>query len=375
MKKLVIIIPFVLFLSACTEQSMIDEVVTITSEDVTTLSDAQYKNAGIEIGKIEMQEISSVLKLNGKVEVSPQNRVSVSVPLGGYLKSTKLLPGMQIKKGETIAVMEDPQYIQLQEDYLTAKAQFEYTKNEYLRQKELNESKAVSDKVFEQTKASYETQNVLIKSLEQKLRMIGLNPQSITPNTISRSVSIPSPINGFVAAVNVNIGKYVTPSDVLFELVNPEDAHLLVTVFDKYVSKLSVGQKVEAYSNSNPDKKYKAEIGIVSKTLSTDNATQVYCQFKEYDKELLPGMFMNVNVELSGHNAPVLPDDAIVRFENKNYVFIESGTKEFKLVEVQIGNTENGYTEVIDAEKIAQENIAVKGAYNLLMMLKNTEEE
>lgn len=376
MKKLIIIIPILLFFTACTNEQANEELVDESLvENIANLSDAQYKNAGIELGKIETQDVFSVLKLNGKVDVPPQNKVSVSVPLGGYLKSTKLLPGMEIRKGEVIAVLEDPQYIQLQEDYLTAKAQFDYNKSEYLRQKELNESKAVSDKVFEQTKATYETQNILIKSLEQKLKLIGLNPNSITANTISKSISITSPIDGFVSSVNVNIGKFVSPSEVLFELVNPNDVHLILTVFDKDVSKLAVGQNVFAYSNTNPDKKYNAKIGIVSKNLSNDNATQVYCYFEENDKTLLPGMFMNAIVELSGGNTTVLPDEAIVRFENKDYVFVETENKQFELVEVLIGNTENGFTEIIDAEKLNNQNIAVKGAYNLLMFLKNTEEE
>ncbi|HNN27292.1 MAG TPA: efflux RND transporter periplasmic adaptor subunit, partial [Chitinophagales bacterium] len=295
--------------------------------------------------------------------------------LGGYLKSTKLLPGMHISKGEVIAVMEDPQYIQLQQDYLTAKAQFAYNESEYLRQKELNESKAVSDKVFEQAKATYQTQNILIKSLEQKLKLIGLNPTTVTANTITKSINIYSPINGFVSTVNVNIGKYVTPSDVLFELVNPNDIHLALTVFDKDVNKLAIGQKVITFSNSNPDKKYECEIILISKNLSNDNATQVHCHFKDYDKTLLPGMFMNAMIELSGGNATVLPDDAIVRFENKNYVFIEKGNRQFEMTEVQIGNAENGFTEIISAEKLANKNIVVKGAYHLLMVLKNTDEE
>ncbi|MCC7532937.1 MAG: efflux RND transporter periplasmic adaptor subunit, partial [Bacteroidia bacterium] len=266
-------------------------------------------------------------------------------------------------------------YIQLQQDYLTAKAQFAYNESEYLRQKELNESKAVSDKVFEQARTTYQTQNILIKSLEQKLKLIGLNPNTVTANTITKSINIYSPINGFVSAVNVNIGKYVTPSDVLFELVNPNDIHLALTVFDKDVNKLAIGQKVIAFSNSNPDKKYECEIILISKNLSNDNATQVHCYFKEYDKTLLPGMFMNAIIELSGGNATVLPDDAIVRFENKNYVFIEKGNRQFEMTEVQIGNAENGFTEIISAEKLANKNIVVKGAYHLLMVLKNTDEE
>lgn len=374
--KLLIAYCLLLVISSCTNKQTSEEQVNVpTQENVASLTDAQYKNAGIEIGKIEMQNVFSVLKLNGKIDVPPQNIVSVSVPLGGYLKSTKLLPGMHISKGEVIAVMEDPQYIQLQQDYLTAKAQFAYNESEYLRQKELNESKAVSDKVFEQARTTYQTQNILIKSLEQKLKLIGLNPNTVTANTITKSINIYSPINGFVSAVNVNIGKYVTPSDVLFELVNPNDIHLALTVFDKDVNKLAIGQKVIAFSNSNPDKKYECEIILISKNLSNDNATQVHCHFKQYDKTLLPGMFMNAIIELSGGNATVLPDEAIVRFENKNYVFIEKGNRQFEMTEVQIGNAENGFSEIMSAEKLANKNIVVKGAYHLLMVLKNTDEE
>jgi cobalt-zinc-cadmium efflux system membrane fusion protein len=372
---LLLIVVCFLFTACNNKQTSEEQVNTATQEPVAKLTEAQYKNAAIEIGKTETKNVFSVLKLNGKIDVPPQNMVTVSVPLGGYLKSTKLLSGMHINKGEVIAVMEDPQYIQLQQDYLTAKAQFAYNESEYFRQKELNESKAVSDKIFEQAKATYQTQNILIKSLEQKLRLIGLHPNNITANTITKSISIHSPINGFVSAVNVNIGKYVMPSDVMFELVNPNDIHLTLTVFDKDVNKLAIGQKVFASSNSNPDKKYECEIVFISKSLSNDNATQVHCRFLQYDKTLLPGMFMNATIELSGGNVTVLPNDAIVHFENKSYVFVEKGSRQFEMLEVQIGNAENGFTEIIDAEKLANKNIAVKGAYNLLMVLKNTDEE
>ncbi|MFA5575053.1 MAG: efflux RND transporter periplasmic adaptor subunit [Brumimicrobium sp.] len=375
MKKTIILINMFLLFVACKDGQSNEEQMIQTQENITQLTETQYKNAGIEIGQIETKNVFSVLNLNGKIDVPPQNRVSVSVPLGGYLKSTKLLPGMYISKGEVIAVMEDPQYIQLQQDYLTAKAQFAYNESEYLRQKELNESKAVSDKVYEQAKVTYQTQNILIKSLEQKLRLIGLNPKNITPNNITQSISIYSPINGFVDAVNVNIGKFIMPDEVMFELVDPNDIHLVLTVFEKDVNKLTIGQKVFAFTNNHPDQKYEGEILFISKNISNDNATQVHCHFLQYDKTLLPGMFMNATIELSGGKAVVLPNEAIVRFENKYHVFIENGNRQFEMTEVKLGNSENGFTEIIDAEKLVNKNIAVKGAYNLLMMLKNTIEE
>ena len=292
MKQLIILSNIVLLLASCGNSKTEEKKsVSQTNENIVTLTDAQLKNAGIQTSKLEQKSISSVLKVNGKIDVPPQNMVSISVPLGGYLKSTKLLPGMHISRGEVLAVMEDQQYIQLQQDYLTAKAQFSFDESEYNRQKELNQSKATSDKVFEQAKATYQSQNILIKSLEEKLKLISVNPNKIGINNISRSINIYSPINGFVSAVNVNIGKYVNPADVLFELVNPTDIHLALTIFEKDLDKLFIGQKLVAYTNSQPDKKYSCEIILISKNLSDESSAQVHCHFEQYNKTLLPGMF------------------------------------------------------------------------------------
>ena len=377
MKNIILIINIALLLNSCGNDNKQSDAENEqpTQENTLSLTDEQYKNAAIEIGKIFTSNISSVLKLNGKIDVPPQSLVSVSVPLGGYLKSTKLLPGMHIRKGDPLAVMEDIQYIQLQQDYLTAKAQLSLTESEYNRQKELNQSKATSDKVFEQVRTNYQTQLVLLKSLEEKLKLIGLNPQRISAGTISKSINIYSPISGFVSAVNVNIGKYVTPSDILFELVNPNDIHLNLTVFEKDINKLAVGQKLLAYSNSHPQTKYPLEVILISKNISGQNAAEVHCQFKQYDNGLLPGMFMNAEIEVSTHNANVLPEEAIVRFENKHYVFVEKGKQTFEMKEVQTGNAENNLVEIINAEQFDNENIVVKNAYTLLMALKNESEE
>lgn len=383
MKQIIIALNIALLLAACgnskTEEKKTEERDTETTtqpqENVVVLTDAQLKNAGIQTSKLEEQSISSVLKVNGKIDVPPQNMVSISVPLGGYLQSTKLLEGMYVSKGQVLAVMQDQQYIQLQQDYLTARAQLVYNESEYNRQRELNQSKATSDKVFEQTKAAYQTQNILVKSLEQKIKLIGINPNKIGANNISKSINIYSPISGFVSAVNVNIGKYVNPSDVLFELVNPSDIHLALTVFEKDINKLFIGQKLVAYTNNQPEKKYPCTIILISKNLSGERAAEVHCHFEQYDKSLLPGMFMNADIEVKSASVKALPDEAIVRFENKQYIFIAKDKNRFEMKEVQTGNTEKGFTEILVNDNLAKEVFVMKGAYNLLMKMKNSSEE
>lgn len=376
MKNTLSIVSISVLLFACGNETRTEQPKTKqVQNNIVLLTNEQYKNAGIETGKLSTKNISSLLKVNGKIDVPPQSMVSISVPLGGYLKSTKLLAGMHVNKGEVLAVMEDAQFIQLQQDYLTAKAQFTLIESEYKRQSELNQSKATSDKIFEQSRANYQTQLIFIKSLEEKLKLIGLNPKKLTSDNISNSINIYSPITGFVSTVNVNIGKYVNPSDVLFELVNPSDIHLTLSVFEKDINKLSIGQKLFAYTNTQPDKKYNCEIILISKNLSSQNSAEVHCHFEQYDKALLPGMFMNAEIELSGNKATALPSEAIVRFDNKQYIFIVKDNNQFEMQQVQIGNTENDFTEIIGANHLTNQIIVTKGAYNLLMAKKNSDLE
>lgn len=376
MKQIIILFNISLLLAACGGGKKEEQKTEVqTAANIVTLTDAQLKNAGVQTGKLEKQSISSLLKVNGKIDVPPQNMVSISVPLGGYLQSTKLLPGMYVKKGESIAIMEDQQYIQLQQDYLTAKAKLVFAKQEFERQKELNQSKASSDKVYQQSLADYTSLEILVKSLSEKLKLIGISPANRNVNNISKSISIGSPINGYVSKVNVNIGKYVTPADVLFEIVNPADIHLVLSVFEKDVNKLFIGQKLFAYSNSNPEKKYPCEIILIGKDFSADKSVEIHCHFENYDKTLIPGMFMNAEIEVKSNEAIALPSDAIVSFESKQYVFISKGNNQYEMIEIKAGNTENGYTEITIDEKLAKETFVFKGAYNLLMKMKNTADE
>ena len=378
MKNIFILFIGTFFIASCgSEKSKENTSNQLTLENNVTLTEAQFKNVKIVLGKLEKKSISTTLKLNGKIDVPPQNIVSVSMPLGGFLKSTKLLPGMHVKKGEIIATMEDQQYIQLQQEYLTTKSKLAFIENEFNRQKELNVSKASSDKVFQQSEMDYKTQKINMNALAEKLRLININPETLNESNISRSVNVYSSIDGFVSKVNVNIGKYLNPSDILFELINPSDIHLNLKVFEKDLAKLAIGQKLLTYNNNQPDKKYPCEIILISQDLSQDRSAEVHCHFDAYDKTLLPGMYMNAEVEINTNNVASIIEEAIISFEGKDFVFVSKGNRQYELLEINKGNSENNYTEInaIDGKDISNFKIVTKGAYSLLMQLKNKSEE
>lgn len=377
MKKIISIVCCTLLLAACNSTKENKETTTVenTNQSILTLTTEQLKLADIQLGKIGQQNIATILKVNGKIDVPPQNMVSISTALGGYLKSTKLLPGMHVNKGEVIATIEDQQFVQLQQDYLSTTSKLHFSEMEYNRQKDLNETKATSDKQFQQVESNFRALQIEQSGLIQKLNLLNIDTRKISISNISKTINIYSPIDGFVTHVNVNIGKYISPSEVLFELVNPTDIHLNLKVFEKDIAKLKIGQKLFCYTNTDPNRKYACEIILISKDINLDRTAEVHCHFEKYEKDLLPGMYMNAEIALQNQNTNTLPEDAIVTFENKDYAFIAIDSNRFKITEVQTGVYDNGFYEIKNIAALGGKSVVTQNAYTLLMALKNKEEE
>lgn len=346
------------------------------SETTVTLTADQLKNAGILTGKAERRSLGLLMPVQGVVDVPPQNLVSISAPLGGYLRSTDLLPGMEVQKGQTLAIMEDPRFIQLQQDYLIAEGKVTMLVQDFDRQKALNATKTTSDKVLQEVTAELNTQRVTLRSLGEQLRLIGVNPASLSAETISRSAALRSPIHGWVSKVNVNIGRYVQPTDVLFELVDPADIHLALTIFEKDLPKVKVGQEVHARPTAHPNDEYEAEVILVGRSLDADRSAIVHCHFTKAHKDLVPGMAMSATLESRTDTVWCVPEEAVVRSGSGQAVFTANADGSYTLVPVTTGANEYGYFELVEpAAELRERPVVVKGAYSLLSSLKNSGEE
>ncbi len=336
------------------------------------LSDSQRRMIRITTGRPSAQDIHTTLRVNGSIDVAPENLYSVSFPMSGYLKSSRLIPGAQVRKGQVLAVLEDAQFIQLQQDYLTEKSRLSYARADFERQEELNKTQSNSTKVLQQASMAYETQKVLVRSLQEKLLLIGIDPGQLSEQKISRSVNIYAPITGYVSRVNVNPGKYVAPTDVLFELTDPSRLHLSLHVFEKDAQSLQIGQKVSCYTNAAPDKRMEAEIQLISPSLNDARAVEVHCHFDRPYGGLIPGLFMSAEIRQDAGTAQVLPEDAVVRWQNKYYVFVEQEPNVFVMQQVSIGRSADRMMEVTSA--LPDLDVVTGNAYALLMMLKNSPE-
>jgi cobalt-zinc-cadmium efflux system membrane fusion protein len=352
-----------------------------TTSNHVTLTTEQYKVAGIQLGTIEMRNLSSVIKVNGVIDVPPQNIVSISALLGGYLKSAGLIPGQVVRKGQVIAVIENAEFIDIQEDYLESSSRMVFLSQDLKRQQELRKEEVNAAKTLQQVSSEYNMMRAKISGLEQKLSLIGISTKALQAGTISKTCNLYSPINGYVAASNVNRGKYVQPSDVLFELANKSDMHLALNVFEKDVRKLDPGQPIRFSLANETDYNRTAKVFLIGKSTEADGTIPVHCHLAiSNDSSLLPGMYVKALIETTAKNLPALPIEAVIQSEAKDYIFIQldttKGKIKFKMIPVIKGIEQEGYVAITFPGDFNSANakIVTKGAYSLLSAMKNVEE-
>ncbi|CAN5840714.1 efflux RND transporter periplasmic adaptor subunit [soil metagenome] len=362
------------------EQTMATDTLTATTEEVSLTAD-QYKVAAIELGTVEMRNLSSVIKVNGTIDVEPQSVVSISAPLGGFVKSPGLLPGQAVRKGQVMAVIENAEFINMQQDFLESKSRMAYLSQELKRQQELQKEEINSLKTLQQISSEYNMMVAKMAGLKQKLALIGINANNVQAGNISRTANLYSPISGFVTASNVNRGKYVQPSDVLFELNNRNDMHLALNVFEKDVRKINPGQPIRFALASETDYQREAKVFLIGKSTEEDGTVPVHAHLNiSNDVALYPGMYVKAMIETRTEDVPALPSEAIIQSEGKYFIFIQTDTANnqttFKMIQVVKGIEQEGFVAVTlpGDFNMNTDKIVIKGAYALLSAMKNIEE-
>ena len=377
MKKLIIICSAAALLFSCSkkEETVKEEHVISANGTQITLTDLQKKNAKIEVSPLNNQNMGNKILLHGQIDVPPQAMAGVSSNTGGIVKVSRFMEGNYVSRGQTLAVIENPELAQLQQDYLQAKSNLGYAQKDYDRQKYLHQYQATSTKQMQKAQNEAQMQNAAVSGMASKMRSYGINPISVSSGNIRKQIAVVSPISGYISRVNVTLGQFVSPAEVLFEVVNSSRTHLALKVFERDLGKISVGQTVFAYSNQNPEKKYRANVALIGKDFAPDRSVLVHCELVDNSPLLIPGTFMNAEIETDTQEGYIVPDDAVVTWEGKQYIFEEMKKNTYKMFPVTIGNSENGYTQLLNfTHENASKTFVTKGAYQLLMALKNVEE-
>lgn len=344
-----------------------------TPENIIRLSEEQMKTMELSVTQLQTRNLEATLRLNGKVDAAPSDVVSVTSALGGYVRKIHILPGASFTKGQILAVLEDNQFIQLQQDYLTTRVQLKTAELNYERQKALNRTQAASDKTLQQAEAEYETLKVSRKALEEKLRLIHIDPESVSTDNLRSTIHLFAPFSGTVSEIRVNTGQYVSPTETLFELVNPAGLLLRIKAFEKDLPALKTGQELRFSTNEG----FSSHARIIStgKTVNEDGSTDILARPTGSTSALITGMYVNAEIETQNRPAAVLPEASVVMFENQWYVFEQLPERVFRMLEVQPGIRHQGWVEILQPGVLEGKALVESGAYTLLMGLKNKAEE
>ncbi|HEX8426234.1 efflux RND transporter periplasmic adaptor subunit [Hymenobacter sp.] len=343
--------------------------------DEVILSAEEQRLGGVRLGGVSRRALGQGLKVNGVLDVPPDQLASVSAPLGGFVDRTALLQGTRVRKGEVLATIRNPDFAQLQQDYLETRSQLTYAKAEYERQAELYRQEVAPQKNYQKAQAEYQGLQAKAAALAARLRATGLP----VGGTIVTTTALRAPVSGFVKTVNVTVGQSVTPTDVLFEIVDPEHLHVELTVFEKDVPQLHKNQLVRfSLSNDAPGTERTARVYLISRAISAERTVRVHAHLDQEDHALLPGTFVRAIIETNRATLPTVPEKAVVQFEGRHYIYTAKGQAgHYRMVEVQPGLSEDGYIAIQLPATAAPDSarLVVEGAYSLLAKMKNAEEE
>ena len=338
------------------------------------ISQKQFDLMGIQVGGFEKRNLKSIVKANGYLLLPPQYKATVSLFIGGVITDITIVAGDFVKEGQTLALVEHTDYIQLQEDYLKAKSTLAFLEKDYIRQKEMLAANATSEKLYQQTESNYNTSKATLISLENKLRLVGISVSDLENGTMLSKISLKSPISGYVQKINVNIGQFASPNAPLFEVLNNSKLFVDLQVYQSDIYKIREGQKIYFTIPNQANIQHEAEVFAIDKGF--DNITKAIIVHTKVTSpkspDLLPGTYVNAYVEIGDNTVNTLPNEAIITEGKTEYVFILSRTlnetegKEyiFTMKEIKTGTSEAGFTEVFFLETIPTDaRIVTKGAY------------
>lgn len=368
-----LVIPMLIWSCGSTEEPESAENDAVV-DDIIHISQEQFDAAKLEIGKLEQKDFSTQIRVNGLLDVPPQNRAIINVYFGGYVKKIDLLPGDKVAKGDLLFVLENPDYLEIQQQYLESKGQLDYLESNFLRQKELIKDSITSKKNLLQAESEFLMIKAKYESLRKKVILMNLNPDQLNAENITSQIQIKAPISGYVSRISLSLGSYVSPSEKAMTIVDTEHMHLELKVFEKDLEDIQVGQLITFTTQEQSKHIHNAEVHLINKVVDAeDRSIQVHGHIMEEESSdhLFPGMYIEANIYTLKDSALALPDDAIVELNQQYFVLTiksnSEGNYAFEQKEVLLGLKSDGYSEITNAKDFEPNtSFLMKGAFNLI---------
>ncbi len=340
------------------------------ANDMINITENQLSSGAMEVGKLTTQPFNTVIRANGMFAVPPENQADVSAYFAGYVKSISLLPGDEVKKGQVLFTIENPEYIQVQQDFLEAQGRLSYLKSDYERQKVLMDDHVTSKKNFLKAESEYTVTLAQFQSLKKKLSLMNINPNTLSGDNIRSVISVLSPLSGYATAINATQGMYLNPSDVAVTITNTDDLHIELKIFEKDLPMVKAGQPIHVRLQGETEKVYQGEVHLVNRAIDLQERTvniQGDLVHKSEAKLFAPGMYIEAEILTTTIEHPALPIEAVANIDNDYFALVKEKDITFKKVLVKVGASNNGFIQILNYTDFKPDTeFLTKGAFNLI---------
>lgn len=371
MKQLYILFVFMLIVACGNNKNKEYSEETKEETDELVITKHQFEGEKMELGTLSEHNFNTIIKASGMIDVPSHNQSNISTFVGGYVTKTPLLIGDEVKKGQFLVALENIEYVEIQQQYLEIGEQLNYLKSEFTRQKTLYDEKITSQKNFLKSESDYKSNLAHYNGLKKKLQMMNINPATVENGTITSSINLYAPIDGFVTKINVSNGTYVSPSDIILEIIDTDHIHLELSVFERDVLKIKKGQEIDFRIPEASDSVYKAEVHLVGNAIDMANKrVTVHGHIDDHHTGFLVGMFAEAEIVVGSTKGMALPKTAVIQVDDDYFALVldneTSNEFHFTKVKLELGLQTEDVVEVLNAVSLNDKKIVVKGTYMLL---------
>ncbi len=341
------------------------------NQDIITVSKEQFKANAMQIGQVAIDTFYQKVTAQGMLDVPPSHKAVVSSFLPGKVKNIKLIVGDKVRKGQLLAQISDPDYIKIQQDYIQAKENLDYQKQEYNRQKALAKEGVSSQKKWQETQRQYRTAKARYYGLLEQLKMLHINPKNVENGKLTATTNLYAPISGYISNLYVTEGSAVGEQDKIMEIINNEHIHLELQVFEKNIMKIKKGQKIIYKVPGLEEQTYNGSVKLIGREINPETRSiLVHGHLKEPHPKFIAGIYIEAKILTKQMPGLSVADTAIVKDGDEVYVLklIKTDDKDFEFEKVPVKIIEENAQKVhIDSKTLSKgDKILDKGGFFLI---------
>jgi cobalt-zinc-cadmium efflux system membrane fusion protein len=326
---------------------------TQTAQDPNLVMANEALLAQIKISVVSQGDVSDILRVAGQIDYDEQALTRIGASVTGRVTQINAQLGNEVKKGDTLALINSSELSNSQLAYLKARSEKEFHRRTVQRAKTLFEADVISAAELQRRESEYEVASAQTRAAQDQLRVLGVNLKAMeelaTTGAIDSVASVMATIKGVVVERKVTTGQVVQPADVLFTVADLSRVWAVAQVPERQVAQVKVGQSVRIEVPALENEKLIGKLIYVGQTVNPESRTVlVRTELDNTSGRLKPSMLASMLIESTPTKRVVVPITAIVREQDADYVFIEEKPGSFRLKPVRLSSEHNGQRVVLD---------------------------